>query len=146
LYLKRDEKGDVKLDERADIFSGVECAGNPKKLLIQKGIGYETRTTDQSNCQYNVSSSGDGTVPYASLSFPRRWKQLMDGDDTLEGPNVEIFEIKNAEHREMLSDDAVLYHVIRKCCHIPEEIKESLEEIGVDWRKGDNGPDEVGNN
>lgn len=50
-------------------------------------------------------------MPYASLAYPRVWQS--------ECPdlNVEIIEIEGADHREMMSDDTTLFHLLQYMCY-----------------------------
>ncbi len=68
---------------------------------IVKGIGYETKNTYQKFSQKRIS--GDGTVPYSSLNYCQFWKD--DNEKQHIGPQVAIYELEKAEHREILQDD-----------------------------------------
>lgn len=75
-------------------------------LEIKGGLILETNKTPQTISASNkeesdsvVQRSGDGTVPYYSLQQSRMWKGQCD---------VEIDEIPQAEHREILGDERFL--------------------------------------
>ena len=42
-----------------------------------------------------------------------------------------LLSLQNAEHREMLNDEAIIYHVIRRCCGIPQSVRETMEVGGI---------------
>lgn len=65
--------------------NNFECVG---------GIAYETKATQQNKLR-GRTRSGDGTVPYASLSYCSNWSDEID---------VTIEELEGAEHREILKD------------------------------------------
>ena len=56
-------------DSTADAVSDRETYLNPRGFHISGGIAYETKNTLQPS--EGISNSGDGTVPFCSLSFPR---------------------------------------------------------------------------
>lgn len=62
------------------------------------GIAYETKNTRQ-NLLKGQKRGGDGTVPYPSLSYCKKWKGEVD---------VKIAEIEGAEHREILKNKTFL--------------------------------------
>jgi len=98
----------VSLDRAMDKHSEKKVAGiNPLGLSIDGGIVKETPSTFQSTTR--THRSGDGTVPYCSLSYPRAWAkpgELL----------VRMEEIEGAEHREMLKDDRVHDAVVNFVC------------------------------
>eukprot|EP00009_Paramoeba_aestuarina_P010426 CAMPEP_0201535998 /NCGR_PEP_ID=MMETSP0161_2-20130828/60674_1 /ASSEMBLY_ACC=CAM_ASM_000251 /TAXON_ID=180227 /ORGANISM="Neoparamoeba aestuarina, Strain SoJaBio B1-5/56/2" /LENGTH=109 /DNA_ID=CAMNT_0047941459 /DNA_START=360 /DNA_END=685 /DNA_ORIENTATION=- len=98
-YLQKDGKNRLAMDMSADRYSGKKLAGlNPRGLVIQEGIAYETPETFQHSTKEH--KSGDGTVPYCSLSYAERvWSDSV---------HVYAIEIEEAEHREMLNNEAVL--------------------------------------
>ena len=59
---------------------------------VEGGIAYEHKNTRQ-NALKGKRCSGDGTVPYASLAYCRKWSKEV---------NIRIAEIEGAEHRAML--------------------------------------------
>ena len=71
------------LDTNAALTPGAK-----KELVLKNGILFEEKSKDY--------PSGDGTVPYWSLNYVRKWKSK---DCT-----VDIEEIPNAEHREILAN------------------------------------------
>jgi hypothetical protein len=97
----------AELDNTADRYSGKKMAGiNPRGLMIQDGIAYETPDTYQQSIKGH--KSGDGTVPYCSLNFAStEW-----GNELLVYP----IEVEDAEHREMLNNEAVFNEVINLVC------------------------------
>eukprot|EP00124_Ichthyophonus_hoferi_P004326 Ihof_evm2s462 gene=Ihof_evmTU2s462 len=76
-----------------------------------EGIIYETEKTPQKRLDTGeqVTSSGDGTVPYQSLRFPGTWKGIP-------GLCVDITEHAGMKHREMLDDPVFHDDVINYCC------------------------------
>eukprot|EP01094_Clydonella_sp_ATCC50884_P026463 TRINITY_DN7262_c0_g1_i1.p1 TRINITY_DN7262_c0_g1~~TRINITY_DN7262_c0_g1_i1.p1 ORF type:complete len:1217 (-),score=447.96 TRINITY_DN7262_c0_g1_i1:241-3612(-) len=76
------------------------------------GIGYETKRTPQQDGRF---CSGDGTVPYASLSHCRKWQALDDID-------VRITELEKCEHRDILKDKRFVKHMIEYVCYPPPPI------------------------
>jgi hypothetical protein len=96
---------------------------NPTGLKIEGGVGFETEMTAQPAFG-DRCVSGDGTVPYASLAYAHRWKELADaGRQTgFKMSNVEVTEVKGAQHRLMLNNDAVLDLVVKYICQPPEGI------------------------
>ena len=58
------------------------------------GIAYETKDTKQA-CLGGEARGGDGTVPYPSMSYCKKWKNSI---------NVKVVEIEGAEHREILKN------------------------------------------
>jgi len=68
--------------------------GKIPNYKCEGGIAFETKDTRQ-NCLKGKKRSGDGTVPYASLSFCKHW----NGQN---GCKVKIAEIEGAEHRAIL--------------------------------------------
>ena len=102
--------GKFALDAGADKYSGkVNAAINPRGLLIQGGTSFETSTTFQPTLK--EWKSGDGTVPYCSLSYAETWW----ADVT----HVYTVEIEDAEHREMLDNELVFHHIIDFVCCLP---------------------------
>lgn len=59
---------------------------------LKGGVLYETSKKKQSDGRF---CSGDGTVPYYSLSYVKTWENDC---------NVEVTELDKAEHREILAD------------------------------------------
>jgi len=118
-YYKVSPSGEFEFDFRADQHSRKKTDVNPAGLKLKEGIGYETVNTIQRD---DIPNSGDGTVPYASLSFANHWKnELADPNSPihqscLRKPNIEIIEVNNCEHREMLADEIVHYHVLQYVC------------------------------
>ena len=99
-YFLKQKKGDLSLDRVADrVHSGKrDSKTNPTGFMIDGGIGYETSDTFQTISRSYCS--GDGTVPYCSLSYGRKWEE----DCKREGRPFEYleFEVEGAEHREIL--------------------------------------------
>ena len=65
-----------------------------ENFVCSGGIAYETKNTSQNKLR-GKKRGGDGTVPYASLSYCSHWKKEID---------VVIEELEGAEHREILKD------------------------------------------
>jgi hypothetical protein len=63
-----------------------------------QGIGYETKDTVQGTLRSSTGlhghRSGDGTVPYVSLTYCTEWRQDLE---------LRIEELEGVEHREILS-------------------------------------------
>eukprot|EP01094_Clydonella_sp_ATCC50884_P022494 TRINITY_DN5186_c0_g1_i2.p1 TRINITY_DN5186_c0_g1~~TRINITY_DN5186_c0_g1_i2.p1 ORF type:complete len:1026 (-),score=294.33 TRINITY_DN5186_c0_g1_i2:182-3052(-) len=107
-YFKK--KGDsIDLDKSMDRESGRPTPNNPSGLKISGGIGYETSDTAQPMLEGNARS-GDGTLPYSAMAYARTWQRDDHG-------HVDIIEIEAADHREMMSDDRVLYHMLTYLVH-----------------------------
>ena len=79
---------------------------NPAALKISNGIGFETFNTKQPILG-NRRCSGDATLPYASMAYAREWRKA--------GVDVDVIEIDGAEHREMMSDKCVIFHILKYC-------------------------------
>lgn len=73
------------------------------------GIAYENKDTRQNSLK-GKPRSGDGTVPYASLAYCRRWAKDV---------NVRIAEIEGAEHRAILRNKTFTNLVIETVCQPP---------------------------
>ena len=113
---KTDESRYV-LDPDSDVFSNQKIGRiNPRGLSIVGGIGYETKDTFQASAR--VNKSGDGTVPYCSLSYATYWEQLAKTTD-IPLKHVKTIEIDAAEHREMLSNQAVIRAILHLVCTKP---------------------------
>jgi len=116
------------LDQSADRYSGKKLALlNPRGLLIAGGIAFETKETYQPTIR--ASKSGDGTVPYCSLSLASIWKsEISNPNVPLKG--IETIEIEGAEHRAMLTNEAVFEAVINLVCvHERPKRQEVLKEV-----------------
>jgi len=84
-------------------------------LKTKGGIVFETRETQQKIFSgdgkiHFVKKSGDGTVPYASLSYFSRFHNRPDA------PHIEIVEIEGAQHREILSNDEAFETILDYVC------------------------------
>uniref|UniRef100_A0A7S4K8A7 Phospholipid:diacylglycerol acyltransferase n=1 Tax=Paramoeba aestuarina TaxID=180227 RepID=A0A7S4K8A7_9EUKA len=114
---KKSTKGqDAKLvlDSSADKYSNKKDGMvNPRGLQISGGMAFETRSTYQPTVRMN--KSGDGTIPFCSLNYAHFWKKkaLENKDLYLD---VQIVEVEGAEHREMLTNEAVLKAIIEFTC------------------------------
>eukprot|EP01094_Clydonella_sp_ATCC50884_P018051 TRINITY_DN3267_c0_g1_i1.p1 TRINITY_DN3267_c0_g1~~TRINITY_DN3267_c0_g1_i1.p1 ORF type:complete len:1413 (+),score=388.34 TRINITY_DN3267_c0_g1_i1:156-4394(+) len=88
------------------------------------GIAYESKDTRQ-NCLKGKQRSGDGTVPYASLAYCRRWAKDV---------NVRIAEIEGAEHRAILRNKTFTNLVIETVCQPPppSELPNSFMDVTFD--------------
>ena len=100
------------MDPTADRYSGKKIASvNPRGLIIQEGISFETAETFQPSTKGN--KSGDGTVPYCSLNYAERgWDRFM---------HVYTIEVEDAEHRDMLCHEGVLHEVLSLICDQSEK-------------------------
>mmetsp|Transcript_24676 Transcript_24676/g.33932 ORF Transcript_24676/g.33932 Transcript_24676/m.33932 type:complete len:214 (+) Transcript_24676:2033-2674(+) len=105
-YFKR-SKGTFSLDSAADSMSKTAQPANPSGLMIKGGVGYEREVE-------GATKSGDGTVPYCSLAYPREWVKMMEERNIPKDDRVKIqmIEVQGAEHREMLKDESVLMHIL----------------------------------
>ena len=72
-----------------------------KGFLAKHGIIFEVPDRDED------IQSGDGTVPYASLAYHKKW------ENTLGAPTITSVEIEGADHREMLSMPLVIGSLVR---------------------------------
>ncbi|CAB9511663.1 Phospholipid:diacylglycerol acyltransferase [Seminavis robusta] len=80
---------------------------NPDGVVVKNGCIYETNAAG--------NKSGDGTVPYWSLSHVRTWERDCQ---------VTVDEIEGAEHREILADKRLHQLLIDYCCAkyaVPED-------------------------
>eukprot|EP00339_Tiarina_fusa_P000587 CAMPEP_0117006666 /NCGR_PEP_ID=MMETSP0472-20121206/6813_1 /TAXON_ID=693140 ORGANISM="Tiarina fusus, Strain LIS" /NCGR_SAMPLE_ID=MMETSP0472 /ASSEMBLY_ACC=CAM_ASM_000603 /LENGTH=969 /DNA_ID=CAMNT_0004708197 /DNA_START=770 /DNA_END=3679 /DNA_ORIENTATION=- len=103
------------LDSSADKFTGRKIGGiNPKGLAISGGIGYENQNTFQT--AGNVNRSGDGTVPFCSLAFPKTFWRPLAQEGNIPLKNLINIEVEGAEHRTMLNDPAVFEHIFHMLC------------------------------
>jgi hypothetical protein len=94
-------------------FSGNKLLHlNPNGLEIVGGIAYETESTLQSITRTCVS--GDGTVPYSSLAYPRVWEKEAE----TQGIEFDVIfkEIEGAEHREILRNEECFSAIIDLVC------------------------------
>jgi len=70
-----------------------------KTHKVKNGYGYETRDTPQKILQELTGQEGcrcgDGTVPYASLSYCELWRKHL---------HVTVEELEGAEHRKILNN------------------------------------------
>ena len=103
-YLKSKK---AELDPSVDKASGKKLAGiNPRGLLIQDGIAYEGSDTYQPSIF--ACKSGDGTVPFCSLNYAEiAWSRDV---------HVYTVEVEDAEHREMLNNDACIGEILNLVC------------------------------
>ena len=116
------EQSILELDPSFDQYSGFSHLDwNPAGLKIEGGVGFETDATLQPSWEHRPVS-GDGTVPYASLAWAHHWKILAEErrKQGLTSSNVEVTEVRGAQHRLMLNNDAVLDIVISYLCSRPE--------------------------
>ncbi len=111
-YYKATSRGLV-LDISADRYSRRKMSTiNPCGLYISGGIGFETRDTHQPLSKQTIS--GDGTVPYCSLSFPLLWRQ--DAKKYGIPFSVQMFEVEGADHRGMLAHEGVFDIIFDLVC------------------------------
>jgi len=91
---------DLKLNLNFQITPEEEYDGCNSK----NGIIFETKKT----LQYSGTKSGDGIVPYASLSVPLPWMNLID--------KVKTVEFQNLDHNNILSNDSVFEVIVHHLC------------------------------
>jgi len=112
-YYFKARKTKTSLDKSADRLSNKISPDNPAGLLVEGGIGYETRSTPQPVIN-GKNRSGDGTVPYCSLAYAKVW-QRMALEREHEG-KIQVLEMEGLEHRAMLRDEALIFHVMMIGC------------------------------
>lgn len=158
-YFRRSKSGKFTLDKNADIFSrkpsgNTFCsllifiwefpplwklltfypsANNPKGLIIEGGISYETRHTIQTNgraasggtmWKWTISDIflniefiffatpffplllSDGTVPFVSLSYPRVWEKYGEEGIGQSVPKIDIVELQ--VHHSFLKNSLII--------------------------------------
>eukprot|EP01128_Nolandella_sp_AFSM9_P007523 TRINITY_DN414_c0_g1_i2.p1 TRINITY_DN414_c0_g1~~TRINITY_DN414_c0_g1_i2.p1 ORF type:complete len:1634 (-),score=385.98 TRINITY_DN414_c0_g1_i2:134-5035(-) len=96
-----EEKGEVVLDKKAKEFN----IGRPG-MVVHKGIIYETPEIDRGMVDgegNKLRRSGDGTIPFESLIFPRYWQNEI--------PDMRWTEIADREHSH-LPCDAEFFKVV----------------------------------
>jgi len=71
---------------------------------VNKGVIFETRQSPQ----VNGTKSGDGVVPYISLSHVMKWKGLI--------PDLKIVEMPNVDHNQILIYDHVFEVIVDHLC------------------------------
>ena len=93
-FMREGADGGLELD------SSVEKSRLPG-FVVHDGVVYETCDSPQTiGGSKRGTGSGDGTVPYCSLSFPARsWSKDLE---------LQTYEIPGAKHREILKDSAFL--------------------------------------
>lgn len=114
----------LELDPAAsEAGSEYDPVWNPTGLKIENGVGFETEMTSQPAYDGRCVS-GDGTVPYSSLAFAHKWKAMAEiaSQNGFTSPNVEVTEVRGAQHRLMLNNDAVLDLVIKYICSPPDGV------------------------
>jgi len=87
----------------------LDTTGTMPNYVCSGGIAYETPDTPQPKLG-GRKRSGDGTVPYPSLSYCSYWKSSVD---------VTIEELEGAEHREILKDKSFTRIILEYVCHAP---------------------------
>eukprot|EP01087_Luapelamoeba_hula_P001433 TRINITY_DN1114_c0_g1_i4.p2 TRINITY_DN1114_c0_g1~~TRINITY_DN1114_c0_g1_i4.p2 ORF type:complete len:377 (+),score=97.26 TRINITY_DN1114_c0_g1_i4:2018-3148(+) len=92
-----------------------------KHFRIRKGIAYETADTPQDNILKFTgrpgNNSGDGTVTYASLSYPHYWRKLNPQ------LNLNTEELLGVEHREILNNRLFFRKLIDYIAEKPDQVK-----------------------
>jgi hypothetical protein len=79
-----------------------QCAqGSIAGYKCHNGIAYETRKTPQADGR---AASGDGTVPYASMAYCKKWKSS-------ESTRVLVTELDKCDHRDILKDARFVEYV-----------------------------------
>jgi len=81
--------------------------------IVREGIAYEYAQTPQPELKaaglQSYRRSGDGTVPYESLSYPTyHWTKQIEKIDTIE--------IVNAEHRNLVSTKSFFSVLVTNIC------------------------------
>eukprot|EP01126_Amoeba_proteus_P055131 TRINITY_DN6826_c0_g1_i1.p1 TRINITY_DN6826_c0_g1~~TRINITY_DN6826_c0_g1_i1.p1 ORF type:complete len:448 (+),score=93.58 TRINITY_DN6826_c0_g1_i1:908-2251(+) len=98
----KEEKGDWGFDKTVP---GNCLAG----YTTRDGVVYETSRTQQCSVSgTNKYCSGDGTVPYDSLSYCLKWKDLI--------PELTVNEIEHVEHRDTISSSELFLKLIEVIC------------------------------
>lgn len=87
----------------------LDSKGSMNNFKCEGGVAYETKNTRQNSLK-GQKRGGDGTVPYPSLSYCRKWKGEV---------NVKIAEIEGAEHREILKNKTFLQLVLEYVSQAP---------------------------
>lgn len=87
----------------------LDSSGSIPNLKCEGGVGYETKETKQ-NVLKGKQRSGDGTVPYASLAYCKKWSKEID---------VKVAEIDGAEHREILKNKTMWQLVLEHAMQAP---------------------------
>lgn len=72
----------------------LDPTGQFPNYVVEGGIAYETKDTKQ-NMLKGKPRSGDGTVPYASLAYCKKWRKEI---------KVRVEELEGADHRVILRD------------------------------------------
>eukprot|EP01127_Copromyxa_protea_P021560 TRINITY_DN7454_c0_g1_i1.p1 TRINITY_DN7454_c0_g1~~TRINITY_DN7454_c0_g1_i1.p1 ORF type:complete len:932 (-),score=165.06 TRINITY_DN7454_c0_g1_i1:108-2765(-) len=83
---------------------------------IRDGVAYETNETKQATISVagiNKYCSGDGTVPYDSLSYCHQWKDKI--------PEFTVHEIANGEHRDVISSTELFLRIVEYACDKAEQ-------------------------
>lgn len=75
-------------------------------VFVDKGIVYETKDSIQTCREFGVKKrcSGDGTVPYDSLSYCWEWEKSI--------PDFSVIELQDAKHRDILKHQGFWQHVL----------------------------------
>jgi len=88
----------------------LDPAGQFPNYVVEGGIAYETKDTKQ-NMLKGKQRSGDGTVPYASLAYCKKWRK--------DGVKVRVEELEAADHRVILRDKRFHRLVLEAVCRPP---------------------------
>ncbi|KAH3743809.1 Lecithin:cholesterol acyltransferase [Pelomyxa schiedti] len=115
-FYKKTKSGTLSFNKKPDI--------SLEGYKIRSGIGYETPETPQPSIfQYtgiHGSRSGDGTVPYESLSYCSTWKASI--------PEVTINELSKVEHRDILKNKLFFQLLIDRIALAPANVQPLLSE------------------
>ena len=60
-----------------------------------------------------TAATGDGTVPYCSLAYPRVWKEHNQAHGVRDR-EIELIELEGSHHQKMLHEDSVSYLLIQQ--------------------------------
>eukprot|EP00211_Chloroparvula_japonica_P000658 CAMPEP_0119157688 /NCGR_PEP_ID=MMETSP1310-20130426/52882_1 /TAXON_ID=464262 /ORGANISM="Genus nov. species nov., Strain RCC2339" /LENGTH=1683 /DNA_ID=CAMNT_0007150307 /DNA_START=39 /DNA_END=5090 /DNA_ORIENTATION=+ len=116
-FYKVDKRGKEKerlvLDPGADKLSNKKDGKlNPRGLQISGGMAFETKSTYQPTVRAN--KSGDGTVPYCSLNYAQKWKEMAAEQNI--PLDVKVIELPGLEHRAMLQEERCLMAILEFIC------------------------------
>jgi len=101
------ESGYIFSSNNDNIQLNMESNNIPNQFqgcTLNKGIIFETRQSPQ----INGPRSGDGVVPYASLSQVLNWKGLIQ--------DLKVFEMPNVDHNQIIIFDHVFEIIVDHLC------------------------------
>eukprot|EP00403_Amphidinium_massartii_P038608 CAMPEP_0178443820 /NCGR_PEP_ID=MMETSP0689_2-20121128/39122_1 /TAXON_ID=160604 /ORGANISM="Amphidinium massartii, Strain CS-259" /LENGTH=924 /DNA_ID=CAMNT_0020067899 /DNA_START=80 /DNA_END=2855 /DNA_ORIENTATION=+ len=121
--LMKEQSGHLRLS--ASTVLELDPLAYSDELSVVDGIGYEVEEKEVARCDdeiepldgrsvgfgvHHCGHSGDGTVPYHSLSFSRTWT----GQNGIQENRV--VEMEGAEHRALLRDPRLHMLLLNECC------------------------------